>query len=837
MRRVPHSIVAAAATAAAGPSPSLTSTAAVEQRRTASFFGWKPYANRESALAEQAAEKEAAEAREAQKRYGSHVYKTRDGNIDENMMRDMYERGGPVDLVSDDIPVRNLPRPSDGSGGATWEGGGGGDLVPTGSPASSSSEGGNSGEIANVASHNEAGAVESFDSYKKSTLAYMSNVNPDSLIGVGLGAGFGEVEDSRLGFLRPSKKADAPRTPEEEEAWMRDQKAKGLMDPEEGDSFLDGSVYRPSKQGLQGLTLLGGSRDEAFAASARRQKEKYDAIDKAMRDGTFNKSLSKTDIDSALNAVAGEGGGADGRVAVYNAEREYGLAKTDEEKKAIRERQRRLAQLQLASALKRMGDWRGTTFSPKEHFLLADLDYDKDSLLFGRTREEFEANVKKMKSVVIGYTKWERRDNWYKYGTWLAKAFAAMLVYEIYETTKARNMLITYYDDFTSVVSESINDLEARRCEDIAKAMAEFELHPPDFAPLKAAVEAERKRLRAERAAQIRAEEVAIELQQREEALMRKRAAAAVAMFGGGGSSGAANNDDDDDAKKLRQAAAEAAAAAHRLAASPEQTANSLAASFDATTGAIKRHPMDTTGVTYEKNVKEMEGLKDALFKSDELAAKVRAASPVDAGTDSSTPFVTAESANAAAAASAAAAKPSMMVAAAELFHNYLIFGGLRGYFATDHRVGGAAPAARASATPAAAPSPVPAANAGAFAASNGAPATTNGGLAQISAVASEAVSSGSSSSNASVPAKTQRLLPLTKAEEDERILATLAYSVSPTSIEAIKQLRRTLLPRSEDFTHIVRQQMAEHRAAKAGVTVFPGSSSSASSEASLAKK
>lgn len=142
-----------------------------------------------------------------------------------------------------------------------------------------------------------------------------------------------------------------------------------------------------------------------------------------------------------------------------------------------------------------MKSFDGTTLSATEHFLLADLDFQKDAMLFGNTREEFERNVTKLKNVIIAYNKWERTDNFYYYTTLLLKILTLWILMESLQQFYELRLFAANYDDFVEAMEAAIAALEQRRTADFADAARELQRHKPDFTPVLAAIARERDRV------------------------------------------------------------------------------------------------------------------------------------------------------------------------------------------------------------------------------------------------------------------------------------------------------------------------------------------------------
>ncbi|CUG83132.1 Hypothetical protein, putative [Bodo saltans] len=235
-------------------------------------------------------------------------------------------------------------------------------------------------------------ADHDFEMYQKTTSDFISPVNPNSLSGVGLGAGFGSRPDKRLGWLRPKKDHLSPLPPEVEE--------KRIM----------AQIHKDGNQ----------------------------------------------DVPEA---------------------------KTPEERKQ-----------QIERMLQYMKSYDGTALSRQEHFLLVDLDYEKDSLLFGNTRQDFIQNVEKLKQVILQYNKWERTDNIYYYTTLFIKFASVWLLVDCVQTYQRFRVLRDSLDEFEEMTHEEINALKEKRGVDFAKVRAELISNPPDFTPVVKTILEERRK-------------------------------------------------------------------------------------------------------------------------------------------------------------------------------------------------------------------------------------------------------------------------------------------------------------------------------------------------------
>ncbi|ESL05180.1 hypothetical protein TRSC58_07190 [Trypanosoma rangeli SC58] len=157
----------------------------------------------------------------------------------------------------------------------------------------------------------------------------------------------------------------------------------------------------------------------------------------------------------------------------------------------------------LKKRLAYMKSFEGTTMSHREHFLLVDLDFERDAMLFGNTREEFERNVTKLKEVISKYTRWERTDNFYHYGTILLKALTVWVLMECLQQHYELKLLAGHYNDFVGAMEETLSGLEENLQRDVQRARAELQSHRPDFQPVVEAIRREKRRLLDAEAAQV----------------------------------------------------------------------------------------------------------------------------------------------------------------------------------------------------------------------------------------------------------------------------------------------------------------------------------------------
>lgn len=163
-----------------------------------------------------------------------------------------------------------------------------------------------------------------------------------------------------------------------------------------------------------------------------------------------------------------------------------------------------------------MKSFEGTSLSATEHFLLVDLDFQKDAMLFGNTREEFERNVTKLKNVIIAYNKWEWTDNFYYYTTILLKVLTLWVLMESLQQYYELRLFAAHYDDFVEAMETDIAALEQKRRADFADAAEELRRRKPDFTGVLDVIARERDRV------------ADVEARAAEAALLEKEAAAAA---------------------------------------------------------------------------------------------------------------------------------------------------------------------------------------------------------------------------------------------------------------------------------------------------------------------
>ncbi|GET92073.1 hypothetical protein, conserved [Leishmania tarentolae] len=142
-----------------------------------------------------------------------------------------------------------------------------------------------------------------------------------------------------------------------------------------------------------------------------------------------------------------------------------------------------------------MKSYEGTNMSSREHFLLVDLDFQKDAMLFGNTREEFERNVTKLKNVIIAYNKWEWTDNFYYYTTVLLKLLTVWVLMECLQQFYELRLFASHYEDFVEAIEAEMAALDLKRKHDLADAAEELRRHKPDFRSVREAIARRREHI------------------------------------------------------------------------------------------------------------------------------------------------------------------------------------------------------------------------------------------------------------------------------------------------------------------------------------------------------
>jgi hypothetical protein len=124
-------------------------------------------------------------------------------------------------------------------------------------------------------------------------------------------------------------------------------------------------------------------------------------------------------------------------------------------------------------------------YDPGSHFLMLDLDFERDALIFGTTREEFYENVDKMKRVIIEYHRWERNDKFYTWGTRVAQVLTFFFLYDAWENERFKLLLASSLDNYKETHAEELEGVEQRRMQALQRALVELEVRPPNFDELR----------------------------------------------------------------------------------------------------------------------------------------------------------------------------------------------------------------------------------------------------------------------------------------------------------------------------------------------------------------
>ncbi|EKG08577.1 hypothetical protein TCSYLVIO_000272, partial [Trypanosoma cruzi] len=139
---------------------------------------------------------------------------------------------------------------------------------------------------------------------------------------------------------------------------------------------------------------IGGGVPVANLPPVKREKTEFDAYQRSTRDFTSQVTPYGT---TGVGLGAGFGAREDKRLGFLRPRKlqPFGgessiVPKYDENGMPI---EAGLTKEQLLKKrLAYMKSFEGTTMSHREHFLLVDLDFERDAMIFGKTREEFEEN-------------------------------------------------------------------------------------------------------------------------------------------------------------------------------------------------------------------------------------------------------------------------------------------------------------------------------------------------------------------------------------------------------------------------------------------------------------
>ncbi|KEG06299.1 hypothetical protein DQ04_14761000 [Trypanosoma grayi] len=295
-------------------------------------------------------------------------------------------------------------------------------------------------------------------------------------------------------LLRAGDKRGPPDSPlDEARAQQLESEAaqRGFMRRDSADAkvYMETHLVRPER--------IGGGVPVANLPPVEREKTEFDVYQRSTRDFTSQVTPYGT---TGVGLGAGFGARDDARLGFLRPRKlqPFGgessiVPKYDESGMPIDES---LTKEQLIKKrMAYMKSFEGTTMSHREHFLLVDLDFEKDAMIFGNTREEFERNVTKLKEVISTYTKWERTDNFYYYGTIALKALTVWVLMECLQQYYELGLLAGHYDDFVEAMEETLGNLEKNLQRDLQRARDELQSHRPDFSPVVEAIRREKRRL------------------------------------------------------------------------------------------------------------------------------------------------------------------------------------------------------------------------------------------------------------------------------------------------------------------------------------------------------
>lgn len=116
-----------------------------------------------------------------------------------------------------------------------------------------------------------------------------------------------------------------------------------------------------------------------------------------------------------------------------------------------------------------------------EHFLLTDLDFERDAIIFGNTREEFEANVNKVKKLVIDYQRWETNDTYYLWATRFLQAFCLYIIVDVWEQIRLKAILCASWENYKQYHEERLSEIERERHRALRCAEEHITRSPPTF--------------------------------------------------------------------------------------------------------------------------------------------------------------------------------------------------------------------------------------------------------------------------------------------------------------------------------------------------------------------
>jgi len=107
----------------------------------------------------------------------------------------------------------------------------------------------------------------------------------------------------------------------------------------------------------------------------------------------------------------------------------------------------------------------GIDFDPNEHPLLAELDDQRDALMYG-TGKDFYENVKRVRTIVLTHHKWELGESMYKALLLVVQVLCLTVVYNVWAQYQTLELLISSREDFAQIVASRIREMEAQRVAD-----------------------------------------------------------------------------------------------------------------------------------------------------------------------------------------------------------------------------------------------------------------------------------------------------------------------------------------------------------------------------------
>ena len=118
-----------------------------------------------------------------------------------------------------------------------------------------------------------------------------------------------------------------------------------------------------------------------------------------------------------------------------------------------------------------------------DHFLLAELDPDLDTVMFGTDPAEFEENVRRMKVIVSTYTRWERWDKIYTYATRGLQLGTCVFLFLWWEAVQEKYLLQTAAEDYAAQHTMVLQALGDARTHAVEYLVQELHRSPPGIMP------------------------------------------------------------------------------------------------------------------------------------------------------------------------------------------------------------------------------------------------------------------------------------------------------------------------------------------------------------------